>query len=107
MIRVPLYLETMFYDVPVPCFGTKFPEQGTCPCSRTPAAKVAPDGAPRPDQEAPQLVLGPPPRVRFALVARGSPVRAVSARCWLVYGVPVPHTHTLQADLSNPEGPKE
>ena len=40
MIRVPPHLGTMFHDVPVPRFGTKFPEQGTCPCSRTLAAKV-------------------------------------------------------------------
>jgi hypothetical protein len=40
MIRVPPHLGTMFHDVPVPRFGTKFPERGTCPCSRTPAAKV-------------------------------------------------------------------
>jgi len=42
MIRVPPHLETMFHDVPVPRFGTKFPERGTCPCSRSPAAKLLP-----------------------------------------------------------------
>jgi len=40
MIRVPPHLGTMFHDVPVPRFGTKFPERGTCPCFRIPAAKV-------------------------------------------------------------------
>ena len=40
MIRVPLYLGTTFHDVPVPRFGTKFPERGTCPYSRILAAKA-------------------------------------------------------------------
>jgi hypothetical protein len=35
LIDRPPHLGTMFHDIPVPRFGTKFPERGTCPCSRT------------------------------------------------------------------------
>ena len=89
----------MFHDVPVPRFGTKFPERGTCPCSRTPAAKGRSTSRPS-SQENPNLPRGNSDKLP-TLFVNSSP-QIFCKHVWCIFLTWGSHHHPTRRPSSSP-----